>query len=118
MWEVYIGSGREHTGVNVENWVKKVSDLGAGEILITSVDREGTNKGFDTELLKLITSKTNLPVIASGGFGKLKDIKEALIESKVDAIAIADAIHYNKFNIRDIRSEALNLNLKVRKFNQ
>ncbi len=118
MWEVYIESGREHTGVNVENWVKKVSDLGAGEILITSVDREGTNKGFDTELLKLITSKTNLPVIASGGFGKLKDIKEALIESKVDAIAIADAIHYNKFNIRDIRSEALNLNLKVRKFNQ
>ena len=118
MWEVYIESGREHTGVNVENWVKKVSDLGAGEILITSVDREGTNKGFDTELLKLIRSKTNLPVIASGGFGKLKDIKEALIESKVDAIAIADAIHYNKFNIRDIRSEALNLNLKVRKFNQ
>ncbi len=118
MWEAYIESGREQTGINVENWVKKASDLGAGEILITSVDREGTNKGFDTELLKLITNKTNLPVIASGGFGKLNDIKEALIDSKVDAIAIADAIHYNKFNIRDIRSEALNLNLKVRKFNQ
>ena len=106
IWEAYIESGREHTGINVENWVKTVSDLGAGEILITSVDREGTNKGYDTELLKLITNKTNLPVIASGGFGKLKDIKEALIDSKVDAIAIADAIHYNKFNIRDIRSEA------------
>ena len=64
-------------------------------------------------MLKLITNKTNLPVIASGGFGKLNDIKEALIDSKVDAIAIADAIHYNKFNIRDIRSEALNLNLKL-----
>ena len=118
MWEAYIESGREHTGINVVNWVKKASDLGAGEILITSVDREGTNKGFDTELLKLITNKTNLPVIASGGFGKLNDIKEAIIDSKVDAIAIADAIHYNKFNIKDIRSEALNLNLQVRKFNQ
>ena len=118
MWEADIESGREHTGINVENWVKKASDLGAGEFLITSVDREGTNKGFDTELLKLITNKTNLPVIASGGFGKLHDIKESLIDSKVDAIAIADAIHYNKFNLRDIRNEALNLNLKVRKFNQ
>ena len=118
MWEAYIESGREHTGINVENWVKKASDLGAGEFLITSVDREGTNKGFDTELLKLITNKTNLPVIASGGFGKLNDIKESFIDSKVDAIAIADAIHYNKFNLRDIRNEALKLNLKVRKFNQ
>ena len=60
--------------------MKRASDLGAGEFLITSVDREGTNKGFDTELLKLITNKTNLPVIASGGFGKLNDIKESLID--------------------------------------
>ena len=117
-WEVYIESGREQTGIDVEDWVKKISDLGCGEILITSIDQEGTGKGFDHQLLSVVTKNTSVPVIASGGFGKLKDVDLGFIESKVDAIAIADAIHFNKITLRQIRDQALKLKLDVREFNQ
>ncbi len=117
-WEVYIESGREQTGIDVEHWVKKISDLGCGEILVTSIDQEGTGKGFDHKLLSVVTKNTSVPIIASGGFGKLKDVGLSLIESKVDAIAIADAIHFNKITLRQIRDQALELKLDTREFNQ
>tara|TARA_Y100001958_G_scaffold157969_1_gene154492 strand:- start:331 stop:1089 length:759 start_codon:yes stop_codon:yes gene_type:complete len=117
-WEVYIESGREQTGIEVESWVKKITDLGGGEILLTSIDQEGTGKGFDEGLIKNVTGKTNIPVIASGGFGKLEDVESGVINSKADAIAIADAIHYEKLTLRQIRDKAINLGLNVRNFNQ
>lgn len=117
-WEVYIESGREQTGIDVENWVKKTTQLGAGEILLTSIDQEGTGNGFDEGLINIATNSTNIPVIASGGFGKLEDIQSASIKSKADAIAIADALHYKKLNLRQIREKALNLGLNVRNFDQ
>lgn len=117
-WEVYIESGREQTNVSVQNWVKEATDRGCGEILITSIDQEGTGRGFDTELLTTVTKNTSVPVIASGGFGDLKDVKAGFVDSKVDAIAVADAIHHNKISLRQIRKKALSLGLNVREFNQ
>ncbi len=117
-WEVYIESGREQTGVDVEDWVKKISSLGCGEILVTSIDQEGTGKGFDHELLNVVTKNTSVPTIASGGFGKLEDVRVGFIDSKVDAIAIADAIHFNKITLRQIREKALDLKLDIRDFDQ
>lgn len=117
-WEVYIESGREQTGLNVVNWAKKAIDLGCGEILLTSIDQEGTGNGFDESLLYTVTKNVNIPIIASGGFGKLEDLETAFIKSKVDAVAIADAIHYEKISLRQIRDKALDLNLNVRNFDQ
>jgi len=117
-WEVYIESGREQTNLSVKNWVKEATDQGCGEILLTSIDQEGTGKGFDTELLSTITKNTSVPVIASGGFGDLKDVKAGFIDSKADAIAVADAIHYDKINLRQIRKKGLDLGLNLRDFNQ
>ena len=90
----YIDNGREFTGVEVVSWAQKVEELGAGEIVITSVDREGTGKGFDIELMKQIASVLSIPVIAHGGAGKVEDIKNVFQEGKADAVAIASILHY------------------------
>ena len=79
-WEVYIDNGREKTGLDVEEWTEKVTKLKAGEILITSVDNEGTRKGFDLPLLKKVRSKTNLPLIACGGMSSPNDLAKAFSE--------------------------------------
>ena len=117
-WEAYMDNGREHTGMDVIEWAKIGTDKGAGEILLTAIDKEGTGKGFDYELIKKISENTDVPVIASGGFGKPSDMVKAINYSGASAIAIADSIHYNKFDLKKIRSEAINANLNVRKFNQ
>tara|TARA_B100000029_G_scaffold513034_1_gene611347 strand:- start:202 stop:957 length:756 start_codon:yes stop_codon:yes gene_type:complete len=116
-WEVYIESGRESTGIDVIDWVKKGAELGAGELLLTSVDMEGTTKGFDIELLKLVSNEIKIPVIASGGFGKLDDLNLAL-KAGSDAVSIAHMLHYKKLRLQEIRDYALKLKLDVRKFNQ
>lgn len=102
-WEVYTNNGRDRTEVDVVDWIKKVQDLGAGEILLTSIDQEGTRKGFDYDLIKLIYKTTNVPLILSGGFGDLSHIKNLKRISKIDAIAVADAIHYDRFPIKTIK---------------
>ena len=116
-WEVYIESGRESTGIDVIDWVKKGAELGAGELLLTSVDMEGTTKGFDIELLKLASNEIKIPVIASGGFGELEDLNLAL-NAGLDAVSIAHMLHYKKLRLQEIRDYALKLKLDVRKFNQ
>ena len=116
-WEPYIESGREKTDLNFKNWIKKGEDLGAGELLITSVDRDGTCKGFDNDLLKVATETVNIPVISSGGFGSLKDLEVASTNG-ADAIAIAHSLHYKKQSLRKIRDHALQLSLNVREFAQ
>ena len=116
-WEVYIESGRESTGIDVIDWVKKGTELGAGEILLTSVDMEGTTKGFDFDLLKSVINETDIPVIASGGFGNLQDI-DKVNKLGADAVSIAHMLHYKKLSLREIRKYALNLKLKVRPFDQ
>ncbi len=112
-WEVYTECGREHSGLSVEDWVKQGVDLGAGEVLITSIDMEGTKKGYDSELISLVTSNINVPVIASGGYGELNDIITAS-DAGADGIAVADGLHYERTSINLIREFAQNSNIPVR----
>ena len=115
-WEVYTDNGRERTGLDVVEWVKRGVALGAGEILLTSVDREGTRKGFDISLLKAVTSEISVPVIASGGMGKAEDVLGVVQDGGADAVAMADILHYKRAEIRDVRAVAEAAGLGVRHF--
>lgn len=113
-WEVYYDNGREKSGRDVLEWAQQGYELGAGEILLTSVDMEGTGKGFDCELTSLVSRNVPIPVIACGGFGTVNDFDEVVRLGKADAVAIAGALHYNKFTVQDIRGEALRRGIRVR----
>jgi imidazole glycerol-phosphate synthase subunit HisF len=115
-WEVYTDNGRERTGLDVVDWVKKGVDLGAGEILLTSVDREGTRKGFDIPLIQAVTQEVSVPVIASGGMGKPEDMIDAVVKGEVDAVAMADILHYDRATLDDIRRVAISADIEVRDF--
>ena len=115
-WEVFTDNGRERTGIDVIDWVKRGVSMGAGEILLTSVDREGTRKGFDIELLKAVTSVVTVPVIASGGMGKSHDLLEAVRVGGVDAVAMADVLHYKRAEIGEVRAFAKIAGLEVRDY--
>jgi cyclase len=112
-YECYYDNGREHTGIDVLEWIEKGIELGCGEILLTSVDKEGTFKGFDIDLLKKVIPLSNVPIIISGGCGSIDHIVEA-IESGVNAIAIAGMLHYNKLTIKQIKEELYKRNIDVR----
>lgn len=90
----YTDNGREYTGVEVLEWAKKVEELGAGEIVLTSVDKEGTGEGFDLGLIDMVASSVSIPVIVHGGAGKLKDISDAILH-KADAVAVSSILHYD-----------------------
>lgn len=115
-WEVYTDNGRERTGLDVVEWVKKGVALGAGEILLTSVDREGTRKGFDIALIQAITQEISVPVIASGGMGKPEDLLPAVNIGQADAVAMADILHYQRATIADVRHVAQSAGLRVRSY--
>lgn len=116
-WEVMIENGREKTGLDAIEWAKKVNSLGAGEILVTSIDKEGTKQGFDYELLEKISNSVDIPVIASGGMGTISDGVKVVQESNVDAVAIASILHYEKESISEIRKEFKNSGINVRDYN-
>lgn len=101
-WEAYTDNGRERTGKDVVDWIRQGCDLGAGEVLLTSVDREGTRSGFDLDLLRAVETAVRVPVIASGGMGTLDHLTSCLATG-VDAVAVADALHYNRLTLADIR---------------
>ena len=115
-WEVYTDNGREHTGLDVIEWVKYGVSMGAGEILLTSVDKEGTRKGFDIALIRAVSAAVDVPLIASGGMGKPEDLLEVVNEANADAVAMADILHYNRAVIGDIRTLASNEGLSVRHY--
>lgn len=98
-WEVFIDNGREPTGLDVIEWSKKAEELGAGELMLTSIDQEGTKKGFDLELNKKVTDVISIPVISSGGAGKASDIIDLLEYTDIDAVAIASILHYQLYDI-------------------
>ncbi len=102
-WEAYTDNGRERTGLDAVQWAETGAKLGAGEILLTSVDQEGTKKGFDCKLVAAITANVDIPVIASGGFGALAHLKDLVTVSKPTGVAFADSLHYNCFSIDQIR---------------
>lgn len=115
-WEAYTDNGRERTGLDVIDWVKRGVAMGAGEVLLTSVDREGTRKGFDIALVKAVTQEVSVPVIASGGMGKPEDLLDVVCEGAADAVAMADILHYDRAEIGTIRAVAEAARLEVRHY--
>lgn len=115
-WEVYTDNGRERTGLDVIEWVKRGVALGAGEVLLTSVDREGTRKGFDIDLVRAVAAEVSVPFIASGGMGKPEDLLAVVREGGADAVAMADILHYKRAEIGEIRAVAEAAGLGVRHY--
>jgi cyclase len=113
-WTAYTDNGREHTGKDVLEWVKQGAELGAGEVLLTSVDQEGTRKGFDVALVRAVTGAVDIPVIASGGMGSFEHLKEIVLQGEADAVAMADFLHYGRDTLDGVRSQAVAAGLPVR----
>jgi cyclase len=113
-WEVFTDNGRERTGLDVLIWAKQAVSLGAGEILLTSVDQEGTRKGFDIELIRAVADTCSIPVIASGGMGSIDDFANVCQQGHADAVAIADVLHYRRLEIEDIKEQASQRGIPVR----
>ncbi len=103
-WEVYIHGGRTATGIDALDWARKVEDGGAGEILLTSMDRDGTKDGYDLPLTRVFSDSLTIPVIASGGAGKMEHLLEALIQGKADAVLAASIFHFREHTIQDVKS--------------
>ena len=113
-WEALTNNGRDHSGRDVVEWARQAVELGAGEILITSVDQEGTRKGFDIDLVATVCSAVNVPVVASGGMGCVDDIVTLTQASSVDGVAIADMLHYRRTTVSDIRADCRTRSVPVR----
>lgn len=113
-WEAYYDNGREPSGKDAVSWAKEVESLGAGEIMLTSIDSEGTKKGFDLELCKQVASAVSIPVLASGGAGSSSHAVDLLETANVDAIVLASVLHYNLASIHDMKSALKAKNIKVR----
>jgi len=113
-WEVYINGGRTATGIDVLKWAKKVQKLGAGEILLTSMNYDGTKDGFDIKLVKAVSDLVEIPVIASGGAGKLKDFFDVFKETKATAGLAASIFHYRQISIKNIKGYLSKKGIKVR----
>jgi cyclase len=113
-WEAYTDNGREKTGLDAVAWAIEGARLGAGEILVTSVDQEGTRQGFDVPLIKAISSAVSVPVIASGGMGSLDHLVEVVQDGQADAVAMADVLHYNRLTLPEVRREAITAGIPTR----
>lgn len=103
-WEVYTHGGRVPTGIDAVLWAKRMEELGAGEILLTSMDRDGTKDGYDIELTRTISEQAGIPVIASGGVGTLEHLYEGLTRGKADAVLAASIFHYREYTVSQVKS--------------
>jgi imidazole glycerol-phosphate synthase subunit HisF len=103
-WEVYVNGGRTPTGIDAVEWARRVESLGAGEILLTSMDRDGTKDGYDLGLTRAVVEATNLPVIASGGAGNLDHLVEVIQKSGADAVLAASIFHYGEYSIHEAKT--------------
>ena len=113
-WTVYVKGGREDANIDALELAKKMEKLGAGEILLNSIDRDGTKQGYDIELNKKFSEELGIPIIASGGAGSLEDIKEVLTKGKADAALAASIFHYKKYTINDVKKYLKRNNIEVR----
>tara|TARA_A100001011_G_C14313937_1_gene847003 strand:+ start:1443 stop:2195 length:753 start_codon:yes stop_codon:yes gene_type:complete len=115
-WYCYTNCGRDNSNRLLLDWLPEVEKRGAGEIIITSINNEGTFKGLDLELINLVCSLTSLPITYSGGFSKVEDLDDLIYENiSLSGLAIAGALHYKRLSVNEIRQHALKLGLKVRK---
>lgn len=113
-WNVYINGGRVDTGLNAIEWAKEVVRLGAGELVINSIDEDGMKNGYDLKLLKKITEAVNVPVIASGGAGVMGDFYNAIYVSNVDGVLAASVFHYKEILIKDLKKYLVDKNIPMR----
>ncbi len=114
-WEVYTHGGHKPTGIDAVEWAKKVTELGAGEILLTSMDRDGTKEGYDIELTRAVAEAVDVPVIASGGAGTLAHLAEGLKEGKADAVLAASIFHYGEYSIAEVKEYLHKQGIPVRR---
>tara|TARA_B100000029_G_scaffold273131_1_gene267907 strand:- start:115 stop:888 length:774 start_codon:yes stop_codon:yes gene_type:complete len=115
-WDVFVKGGRENTGLDVLKWSRRVAELGAGEILLTSMDGDGTQAGYDLELTRTIAEAVNIPVIASGGAGCLDDIHQAFVNGKASAALLASLLHDGVLSLKEIKSYLHQKSLPIRPY--
>jgi len=113
-WEVYTHGGRKPTGLNAVEWAIKAVELGAGEIVLNSIDADGTRAGYDIEITRRISDSVNVPVVASGGAGKLEHMAEVLIHGHADAVLAASIFHFGNYTIEQVKKYLASLNIIVR----
>jgi imidazole glycerol-phosphate synthase subunit HisF len=113
-WEVFTHGGRRATGLNAIEWAKKMQLLGAGEILLTSMDKDGTRNGFDLALTRAISDAVDVPVIASGGVGNLHHLVEGVLQGHADAVLAASIFHYGEYTIRQAKAYMAQHGIEVR----
>ena len=113
-FKVYVKGGRERTDIDAIWWCQEVEKLGAGELLVTSMDKDGTKDGYDIDLLKAITSRVNIPVIASGGCGNLSHLYDAIVEGGASAVLAASIFHYGEFTIQEAKAYLKNRGVPIR----
>lgn len=113
-WEAYTDNGRERTGRDVLDWAREATDRGAGEILLTSVDQEGTRKGFDLRLITEVSSSVSVPVIASGGMGAVQHAVDVITSAQVSGIAVADMLHFDRLDLITLKKELGGMGCPVR----
>jgi cyclase len=113
-WEVFTHGGRKNVGLDAIEWAKKVAELGAGEILLTSMDRDGTKSGFDLQLTRAISDAVSIPVIASGGVGNLQHLADGVTEGRADAVLAASIFHYGEYTVRQAKEYMRSRGIEVR----
>ena len=113
-WEIFTHGGRKPTGIDAIEWAKKMTDFGAGEILLTSMDRDGTKNGFDLELTSRISDAVNVPVIASGGVGNLQHLVDGIVEGKADAVLAASIFHFGEHTVPEAKQYMAERGVSVR----
>ena len=113
-WEVYTHGGRTPTGIDAVEWARRVAGLGAGEILLTSMDRDGVKNGFDLELTRAVVEAVDVPVIASGGVGSLQDLVDGIVMGGADAVLAASIFHYGEFTVGQAKEAMRSAGIEVR----
>jgi len=113
-WEVYVHGGRVNTGIDLLEWTAEAQQRGAGEILLTSMDTDGTKDGYDISMTKAVSEIVRIPVIASGGAGKLQHLKDVIEQAKADAVLVASIFHYGEYTVGDVKNYLRHENIPVR----
>jgi cyclase len=117
-WEIYTHGGRNATGIDAIKWASNMELRGAGELLVTSMDKDGTKQGFDLELMKAINDKVNIPIIASGGVGTLEDLYDGIVIGKADAVLAASIFHFGTYTVQDVKKYLVSKGVNVRITNE
>src|SRR5205807_6853656 len=113
-WELYTHGGRRATGIDVIDWARRMQAAGAGEILLTSMDRDGTRDGVDLALTRAVSQAVGVPVIASGGAGKLEHLAQGVLEGRADAVLAASIFHFGEYTVRDAKAHMKSRGIEIR----